>query len=196
MEREYSDYDKEKIYNESVYPLVKQIFNICCDNGIPFVTAFAVKNDHRRSRTVHKKEGNLPGSNGLVLYNDYITDCLLVLNGTKTVAVFADSNPFDEDAIDYIMEIDDAIEDEGKKKGQPDKGKDKDKDETVGATEAAAEAETEEKERNAVINIPKRSDKKKKEKKRPTEAVIINDDSSVKEGNPDSGFAVNIIGIL
>lgn len=72
-------FDKEKLYEDELEPLVKSMRAICARERIPFVISTAVKNSE--SETVYRNDGVLTGSLRMNLFDDHFEKFLLVLNG-------------------------------------------------------------------------------------------------------------------
>ena len=85
MKKELSVYDHTELYNNQVVPLLKQIDIICKANKIPFLFCACIKNDENGSEYTY--EGNLCGSNNIVLKEDKMTDFLRILAGFKLKSV-------------------------------------------------------------------------------------------------------------
>lgn len=80
-EEDINVYDKKKIYDSEIAPLVKQLKEICARECIPFFSTFAIAN--KPGKTKYKHEGVLTGSLGMELDDDVFERLLLVLCGGK-----------------------------------------------------------------------------------------------------------------
>lgn len=76
-----TEFDRQNIYEKEAEPLLKQLEVVLRANMIPFFFSACVKNSEEGSEYVH--EGNLCGSNRIVLKDDKITDYVRVLCGFK-----------------------------------------------------------------------------------------------------------------
>ena len=85
MKKELTVFDYTELYNEKIVPLIKQIDIICKANKIPYLFCACTKNDEEESTYVY--EGNLCGSNNIVLKDDKMTDFLRILAGFKLKSV-------------------------------------------------------------------------------------------------------------
>lgn len=85
MKKELTVYDHTELYNSEIVPLLKQIDIICKANKIPFLFCACVKNDQDGSEYTY--EGNLCGSNNIVLNEDKMTDFVRILAGFKLKSV-------------------------------------------------------------------------------------------------------------
>ncbi len=101
----YTEYNKEKLYEQKVLPLIEEIKKICVVENLPIFFSCAVKNEDKK--TTYKQEGILTGSTGVELYQDRFTKFLLVdklnLVPAAQLATFDDS-VLEKEAMDYINE--------------------------------------------------------------------------------------------
>ncbi len=78
-----SEYDKKKMYNKEIKPIVEQLKAKSAMLGIPFFFSACVKNTQEESEYVN--EGFLCGSGDIVLKDDRITPHLNIALGFRAV---------------------------------------------------------------------------------------------------------------
>ena len=109
------EYDKSKIFEDEIRPLLKQIEDICLVNDMPIFFSCATKN--MDGKTFYERDGILTGSNGINLYDDWFRLYLLVghvdLKPTTKFAQFNEES-LGADAMDYINNTPLEDEDESK----------------------------------------------------------------------------------
>lgn len=75
-------YDKRKIYEKDIAPLIVEAMKKCVVNDIPFMFQCAVQNTEKK--TVYDGDMYLTGSAGITLTNDRFERHLAVMNGFET----------------------------------------------------------------------------------------------------------------
>lgn len=78
-----SIYDKHKIYDKDIKPLIVEAMRICVVNDIPFFFASATINNEKK--THYEYECALTGSLGINLKDDHFEQYLCVTRGFKAV---------------------------------------------------------------------------------------------------------------
>ena len=76
MKKEIFPYDKTKVYQEQIEPLVEQLKIACAINDVPFFMEFAIKNDERS--TTYKYEAYSANAMGKPLTKDHFEKHLLL----------------------------------------------------------------------------------------------------------------------
>lgn len=89
-----TEYDKQKLFDEKIMPLIKEIRKICIVEKIPFCASFAVANVKVKNKkkkkptdpeylydTKYVNEGILTGTLGLNLYTNHFEKYILALRG-------------------------------------------------------------------------------------------------------------------
>ena len=104
MKKELTVYDHTELYNEQIVPLLKQIDIICKANKIPFLFCACTKNDENGSEYIY--EGNLCGSNNIVLQEDKMTDFVRILAGFKLKSVESTQGGYTLSPPDDVIDID------------------------------------------------------------------------------------------
>lgn len=107
-EKNLTIYDKSDVYKREVKPLIDNIKKVCVVNNIPIFISCAISNSEEK--TEYKTDGIMTGSAGINLKNDKLEDFLMVLRGAKLES-FGALKKFESDEMDYIMDIEDDIED-------------------------------------------------------------------------------------
>ena len=110
--KQFTEYDKTKLYEEKVLPLINEMRKICVLNNLPIFFACATKN--KDGKTEYAEEGILTGSAGIELYDDWFEKFLLVgkldLVPVTKISQFNDKS-FGDDELSYINDT--HFDDEG-----------------------------------------------------------------------------------
>ncbi|MBP3781720.1 MAG: hypothetical protein J6I68_00565 [Butyrivibrio sp.] len=114
------EFDKTEVYDKQIKPLIKKITDICLVNDMPIFFSCAVKNEggateYEKGVTVYKRDGVLPGSNNINLYDDWFRLYLLIGHMGLTVTPTTKFAQFNEESLgseimDYITNT--SLEDE------------------------------------------------------------------------------------
>lgn len=76
--------NKEKIFKESIAPVMDKMLAVCNDNGIPFFMAFGVKEDSDGKLDL-RSQGLIPEEFHYKVNDRRFSDFVNVVNGFKTV---------------------------------------------------------------------------------------------------------------
>ena len=79
--KELTEFDMHDVFDAEVAPLLKQLKAVCKVHKIPFFFSACIENSEEGSEYFH--DGNLCGSNQIVLKDDKITDFLRILCGFR-----------------------------------------------------------------------------------------------------------------
>lgn len=103
---EITVFDKEKLYEEKIAPLVNDIKLICNLENIPFFTTFCIKNNNKGTNYI--TEGILTGSREIKLKDDRIIKHTLIQNGFDAIQPRTSNDDFFDFAnIDFNEEDED-----------------------------------------------------------------------------------------
>lgn len=80
-QKSLTEFDEKESYQEEIEPLVKKLDTLCKARNIPYFFAACVSNSDEGSH--YEFNGNLCGSNEIVLKEDKITDFVRILCGFK-----------------------------------------------------------------------------------------------------------------
>lgn len=79
----YTEYNKENIYNKEILEKVYELKLLCNKHRLPMFVSVCVKNDNNESKYVSEMVGSQ--SNNVILKNDLIPKFVNVLNGFDTI---------------------------------------------------------------------------------------------------------------